>query len=409
MWINKRQVSEISLQGVRAALRALRMAADPAVTFTDAFFSMESDASRLSADLAWADSLPALNELAISEDADRFLEPDDAAKRIRRAAAERPDLVRCVRLGESEEGRPIDGVVLGRGDRHVSLVAGAHADEPVGPDFLRRFATTAPRRLDICGPLLDAFRFFIAPDVNPDGAFRNRAWRKVWNESGGRVEAVAAAYLRHAMREPPGRDVEFGYPDMRPENRAVAAWLREHGPFALHGSLHGMGVSAGALLLIEKHWGYRATRLQERFREAAQAESLPLYDRNRQGEKGFFYLAPGFWTTPEAPAMRAFFDARGDAEIAALFRSSSMEYARSLGGDPLCYVTELPLFVAGDLPPTVGSQQIIAKLRRARSGEASEEAGREMQRLGLRLLPLASALRMHLRTLSAALEQLAVG
>ena len=210
------------------------------------------------------------------------------------------------------------------------------------------------------------------------------------------------------MREPPGRDVEFGFPDMRPENRAVAAWLRKEGPFALHGSLHGMGISGGALLLIEKHWGYRADRLQARFREAAQAERLPLYDRNRQGEKGFFYLAPGFWTTPEAPAMRAFFEARGDRETAALFRSSSMEYVRSLGGDPLCYVTELPLFLARGLSPSSGSQQILAqlRLRLAQNDGAPGDVRQDIERLGLRPLPLASALRMHLRTLSAALEQL---
>ena len=381
---------------------------------------MKSDMHRFLSGQAWADSLKALNTLPVSADADRFLDPDDAAERIRRAAAEHPGLVRLARLGESEEGRPIDGVVLGRGGLHVSLMAGNHADEPVGPDFLRRFVAAVLDSPDACRPLLDAFRFFIVPHTNPDGAFRNRAWRTVWNESsapdsaGDWGEAVAAAYLRHAVREPPGRDVEFGFPDMRPENRAAAAWLRKHGPFALHGSLHGMGISGGALLLIEKHWGYRATRLQAHFREAAHAERLPLYDRNRQGEKGFFYLAPGFWTTPEAPAMRAFFEARGDMETAALFHSSSMEYVRSLGGDPLCYVTELPLFLAQGLSPASGSQQIIAKLRLrlaqrdGASDEAREDIRQAMQQLGLRPLPLASALRMHLRTLSAALEQLSI-
>lgn len=353
--------------------------------------------------------LKPLNALPLWEEADRFLDPEDAAKRIRRAAALRPHLMRYVRLGESEEGRPIDGVALGRGDRHVSLVAGNHPDEPVGPDFLRRFVIAIAQRLDAHGPLLDAFRFFIVPHTNPDGENRNRVWRTAWNESGEGTEAMVSAYLRHAMREPPGRDVEFGFPDMRPENRAVAAWLRKECPFALHGSLHGMGISGGALLLIEKHWGYRAARLQARFREAAQAERLPLYDRNRQGEKGFFYLAPGFWTTPEAPAMRAFFEARGDRETAALFWSSSMEYVRSLGGDPLCYVTELPLFLAKGLSPASGSQQIIAQLRlRLAQNDGADDGDirRDIGRLGLRPLPLASALRMHLRTLSAALEQL---
>lgn len=349
-------------------------------------------------------SLEALNDLPVSADAERFLEPDDAAERIRRLAGRCPDIAHYVRIGESEEGRPIDGVVLGRGDRCVSLLAGNHSDEPVGPDFLRRFAIGALSHPDECSALLDAFRFFVVPHTNPDGAFRNRTWRQAWGDDKG---GIVTEYLRHAMREPPGRDVEFGFPDMRPENRAVAAWLRRHGPFALHGSLHGMGISAGALLLIEKNWGYRAVLLQERFRQAAQAEDLPLYDRNRQGEKGFFYLGPGFWTTPEGSAMRAFFEARNDKETAALFRSSSMEYVRSLGGDPLCYVTELPLFLVGDMPPGRGSQQVISELRlRIAQGEDADE---DIRRLGLRTLPLAAGLRMHLRTLSAALEQVVVG
>ncbi len=364
---------------------------------------MMSDALRL--------SLDALNDLPVSADAEQFLEPDEAAERIRRLAARHPDTAHCVHLGESEEGRRIDGIVLGRGDRHVSLLAGNHADEPVGPDFLRRFVTGVLDHPEECSALLDAFRFFIIPHTNPDGAFRNRTWRQAWGGSetppGDHAEGIVAAYLRHAVREPPGRDVEFGFPDMRPENRAIAAWLREHGPFALHGSLHGMGISVGALLLIEKNWGYRAALLQERFRQAAQAENLPLYDRNRQGEKGFFYLGPGFWTTPEGSAMRAFFEARDDKETAALFRSSSMEYVRSLGGDPLCYVTELPLFLVGDMPSGSGSQQIIADLRlRIAQGEDIDE---DMEQLDLRTLPLAAGLRMQLRTLSAALEQVVAG
>ena len=348
--------------------------------------------------------LEALNELPVSADAERFLAPDDAAERIRRLAARCPDIAHYVQIGESEDGRPIDGVVLGRGDRHVSLLAGNHSDEPVGPDFLRRFVTVVLSHPDACSALLDAFRFFVIPHTNPDGAFRNRTWRQAWGDDAG---GIATEYLRHAVREPPGRDVEFGFPDMRPENRAVAEWLQQYGPFVLHGSLHGMGISAGALLLIEKHWGYRAAFLQERFRQAAKAEDLPLYDRNRQGEKGFFYLGPGFWTTPEGSAMRAFFEARNDKETAALFRSSSMEYVRSLGGDPLCYVTELPLFLVGDMPPGKGSQQVISALRlRIAQGENVDE---DIERLGLRTLSLEAALRMQLRTLSAALEQVVAG
>ena len=239
-------------------------------------------------------------------------------------------------------------------------------------DFLRRFVTSVLNHPDECGALLDAFRFFVIPHTNPDGAFRNRTWRQAWGDDArGDCHGVFASCATGAPGA--GRGVWFsGYAPRR--TGRSHAWLGQHGPFVLHGSLHGMGISAGALLLIEKNWGYRAALLQERFRQAAQAEDLPLYDRNRQGEKGFFYLGPGFWTTPEGSAMRAFFEARSDKETAALFRSSSMEYVRSLGGDPLCYVTELPLFLVGDMPPGRGSQQVISALRlRIAQGEDVDE------------------------------------
>ncbi|MCB1036733.1 MAG: peptidase, partial [Acidobacteria bacterium] len=66
-----------------------------------------------------------------------------------------------------------------------------------------------------------------------------------------------------------------------------------------------------------------------------------LHDVDRKGEKGFHRIGPGFCTRPDSRAMAAFFIARGDAETAALFRPSSMELVRSLGGDPLTLVSEM--------------------------------------------------------------------
>jgi hypothetical protein len=48
--------------------------------------------------------------------------------------------------------------------------------------------------------------------------------------------------------------------------------------------------------------------------------------------------------------MRTYFQAQGDEQMAARFHQSSMEYVMSLGGDPLCLVTELPLFVIEQAP-----------------------------------------------------------
>ena len=194
-------------------------------------------------------------------------------------------------LGASEEGRPITGVVVGKGRRRASLVAGAHSDEPVGPYTLLLLLEHLFDAPDRAGTLLEDWTLVIVPHINPDGEERNRPWREEWPD--------VAAYVGGAFREPPGRDVEFGYPDMRPENQVVARFLRAQGPFDLHMSLHGMGFSEGAMLLIERRWGYRTQHLQREFVAAAAGAGLPLHDQNRQGEKGFFYLGPGFWTTPE--------------------------------------------------------------------------------------------------------------
>jgi predicted deacylase len=299
-------------------------------------------------------------------------------------------------LGESEEGRPIYGVVLGNGPKTVSLIAGAHSDEPVGPETLR---TLILKGLPQGGPWLDEFRFVIVPHVNPDGEARNREWTKSWPDP--------AAYLRHVFREPPGRDVEFGFPEMRVENQLVSEFLRAHAPYALHMSLHGMAVAEGAMLLIERHWAGSTQELRDRFRKAARDAGLDMHDQNRKGEKGFFYIEAGFWTTPEGAAMRHHFRAMGDPETAALFHQSSMEYVRTLGGDPLCLVTELPLFVVPNRDPKPGVPAAYLALKerlpeltmRAKHGEPLDQ-----DLASLRPLELVMAMRLQLKALELGLE-----
>ena len=259
--------------------------------------------------------------------------------------------------------------------------------------------------------LFDRFTFRIVPHVNPDGEARNRAWIEAWPD----VEA----YLRLRDREQPGRDLEFGYPVMRVENRLAARFLFDYSPIALHMSLHGMGFSEGAMLLVERHWVARTEALRAAFAAAAHEAGLRLHDHDRGGEKGFEYVEPGFWTTPEGTAMRAYFRERGDLETARKFFLSSMEMARIAGYDaerrayPLCLVTELPLFVIGwdyKHEPGVPSAYLAFRdelpelTRRARQGEdlAADLAPFEVQPLDL-----ATAVRLQLRSLELGMEWLA--
>lgn len=315
-----------------------------------------------------------------------------------RAACEAHSEAAFYALGESEEGRPIVGVVLGDGPQAVSLIAGNHADEPVGPETLRTLVLDGLG--DVLDPWLDRFRFVIVPHTNPDGEARNRPWMQPWPD--------LEAYVQHAVREKPGRDLEFGFPDMRVENRLVADFLRAHGPFTLHMSLHGMAASEGALLLINRPWTFRTQALRDGFRAAAADAGLRMHDHNRKGEKGFFYIEPGFTTTPRGDAMRTFFRARGNEAMAERFHQSSMEFVMDLGGDPLCLVTELPLFLVHNDDPTPGVPDRYLALK--------ETLPRLQQRLArgapvddllapfdIEPLPLETAMRLQLRALELGL------
>ncbi len=316
-----------------------------------------------------------------------------------RAACEAHPAAAFHELGQSEEGRPIVGIVLGDGPQAVSLIAGNHADEPVGPETLRTLVLDG-----LGGPLdawLDRFRFVIVPHTNPDGEARNRPWIERWPD--------LAAYLEHVVREAPGRDLEFGFPAMRVENRIVADFLRAHGPFALHMSLHGMAFSEGAMLLINRPWTFRTQALRDAFRQAAADAGLRMHDHNRKGEKGFFYVEPGFTTTPEGAAMRAFFRAQGDEAMAARFHQSSMEFVMGLGGDPLCLVTELPLFLVRNDDPTPGLPDRYLALKETlphvkQRLARGEEAGDLLAPFEIEPLPLATAVHLQARTLAFGLD-----
>lgn len=320
-------------------------------------------------------------------------------------------------LGRSREGRPIRGYRLGSGPGRVSLLAGCHADEPVGPRLLSHLVDHLARLAE-GDPLLRRWTWWIVPHANPDGARRNRLWY------GGRPERFDVAdYLRLAVREKPGDDVEFGFPrdpedrDARPENRAVHAWWRSaDGPFDLHVSLHGMATGAGPWFLVDPAWTDRCGRLRRRCVERTEELGYELHDVERGGEKGFHRIAPGFATRPSSRAMRDHFLERGDEATARLFRPSSMEAVRKLGGDPLTLVPEVPLFVTPGVgreigPPDPAAERWrdrLASWRRAlaeRGEDAAETVREEAGIAGLRAVPVRDQMDLQWTLIVAGLEQ----
>lgn len=330
----------------------------------------------------------------IIRQADPFWVPDEFPGRVDSTGGSRTEILE---LGRSREGRPLFGFRAGGGPRRISLIAGAHADEPVGPSTLLglcRWLAGSPSALE----LLDRATFSICPHVNPDGAHRNREWCSL-------ADYKVRDYLEHVVREAPGDDVEFGFPDgsdreVRPENRAVARFLEdgagaEQGEsssasrgYHFHASLHSMGISEGAWFLIDREHIEETSRLRADLVRVTRSLGVALHDWDRGGEKGFHRIEPGFTTTPTSRAMRLHFEELGDPGEAAKFRASSMEFVASLGGSPLRMVSELPIFQvtpSGPHAPRPGHNFLEAReaLHAARLELASGKS-RMLERLGQR-------------------------
>jgi hypothetical protein len=218
----------------------------------------------------------------------------------------------------------------------------------------------------------------------------------------------------------PGDDIEFGFPrspedsTARPENLAAAEFLAPEGPFALHVSFHGMGLAPGPWFLLEPGWIDRTLELRDTLRQRVHDMGYQLFDVDRRGEKGFRRIDVGFSTRPDSGAMIDHFEARGDRATAALFRPSSMEWARSRGGDPLTLVSEMPLFLLAEQPVEAGGpafaagtaarRQLLEELQQLSASLPHAEALFELQRLGIRPMPIGDQMRLQMAFLGEALD-----
>jgi hypothetical protein len=324
-------------------------------------------------------------------------------------------------IGESEDGIGIYGVKVGCGQKVISLIAGCHADEPVGPlhlnillKFLEDFKDDS-----LIVEFLNAYQLWIVPDLNPDGALVNdKWWRKDYL-----VDSNLSSYLKNRKRELPGRDVEFGFPEMRPENKAVYNWWKSlskglgisDSQVVAHVSLHGMGFSAGPWFLLEKSWvdTKKLSLLKESLSKSVMEKSLVPHDMERNGEKGFYRLGRGFCSRPDSVSMKKHFEELGDYEMAEKFGLSSMELIREIFGDVFTCVSEMPLFVLPNVGKNIGSPDLASAFWKTRvsqwelelSLDSSDEVINDSAAaLGIKAMPLELQLHFQARLVFEAIN-----
>ncbi|MFF7995749.1 M14 family zinc carboxypeptidase [Kitasatospora xanthocidica] len=205
----------------------------------------------------------------------------ELADTAHRLAAARPDLCRVRTVGTSRAGRPLTLLTVGRAERNVLVVAGAHADE-----FAGRASTVELAHRVLARPALRTaatWNFLLCLD--PDGAHLAR--RAVTART---LPEYFAGYFRPAAEEQPEWAPAIGAP--LPESRALLDLIDELRP-ALQFTLHSMDVGGTFL---------QATRdpadLAAPFATSAAALGIPVetgtYDTFwlRESGPGVFLMEP---------------------------------------------------------------------------------------------------------------------
>jgi hypothetical protein len=306
----------------------------------------------------------------------RYLLPEDVVVQSEALAAAHAE-VRLTRLGRSREGRPLVALSVGRGARTVAVKANAHAEEAAGTvTCLRLVQALLEQPAGACWR--EAATFHFIPTANPDGLWRNRDWLH------GPFDL--ARFLLFRYRDLPGEDVEFGYPsadgpEVRPENRAVADFLRSLPCLDAYLSLHSIDFTGGAWFLLQAADLAAQEPFLDFVADVCTREGVPLHDEDRAGQKGFTRLRPGFHTTPTVEGMQAFFRQSGQADLVQQFRLNSMQFVQQQHGTPRAVVSELPLAYApelADMTPAEGTRSDVERRRQVVQAVALDDLARTL-------------------------------
>lgn len=176
----------------------------------------------------------------------RYLDVDELTLRAEALVSAYPERVTLRRIGSSRAGEPIRLLSVGRGDRHVLVVAGPHANEPAGGVAVLRTARhLAGADRPPSGPADTAWHFLLSLD--PDGARRNERWLK----GPMTMEHHFRNFFRPGFAAQPEWLPTAPGAEPMPETRALLDIQDELRPY-LQCSLHSTDVGGGFVQLTRK-------------------------------------------------------------------------------------------------------------------------------------------------------------
>lgn len=163
---------------------------------------------------------------------------DELGARAAALVARRPGIARLRRVGTSREGTPLWLLSVGHGGRHVLVVAGPHANEPVGGATVLRLAERALADPRLTEGADTTWNLLLCLD--PDGARRNEGWLA----GPYTLEHYFRNFFRPGFLEQPEWLPDGADAVTLPETRALLDLQDELRPF-LQCSLHGVDVGGG--------------------------------------------------------------------------------------------------------------------------------------------------------------------